>query len=123
MKKREFLDLEQRKKVWIVLSDLFLDTDTKLFHENIIKVLVASPYNIGELKNIMLNEVHPVCRWNLINPIGEWAGFDEEWLVGEILKEPSILSKVWIKTIGKLSIWSYLEWRKILKEIKYRRTN
>ena len=118
-KKRNFPDLEERKKVWIALSDLFLDTDTKLFHENIIKVLVVSPYDIDELKNIMLNEVYPVCGWNLLSVAGEWAGFDQECLVDEILKEPSILSKVWIKTIGKLSMWNYLEWRKILKEIKY----
>ncbi len=122
-KKRHFADLAERKKVWIALSDLFLDTDTSIFHENIVKALLASPYSIEELKKIMLYEVYPVCRWNLFSLAGEWAGFDEEWLVEKISKQKNVLSLVWISTVGKLSIASHLGWYKIIKEIKYRRAN
>lgn len=123
MKERVFTDLEQRKLVWIALSDLFLDTDTTTFHENIVKALLASPYSVEELKQIMLNEVYPVLRWNLICVAGEWSGFDEDLLVEKIQKRPNTFSYIWTNTVGKLSVASDIEWRKILKEIKYRRAN
>ena len=123
MSKRNFSDLEERKKVWIALSDLFLDTDTSIFHENIVKALLASPYSVVELKSIMLHEVYPVCRWNLLNVAGEWVGFDEEWLVEKISKQRNVLSLIWVNIVGRISLVSHQGWYKIIKEIKYRRAN
>jgi len=123
MSKRSFKDLAGRKKVWIALSDLFLDTDTTIFHENIITELSASTYSIKELKKIMLFEVYPVCRWNLLSIAGEWAGFDDDWLIKKIQNRPSYTSLIWTKTVGRLSVLCSLSWRKIIQEIKYRRAN
>lgn len=120
---KTFPDLAERKKVWIALSDLFLDTDTSIFHENIVKALLASPYSIAEIEKIMLYEVYPVCRWNLLSIAGEWAGFDEKWLVEKIHERKNMLSLLWINTVGRLSLTSDFGWQKIIKEIKYRRSN
>lgn len=123
MKNKKFTDLVERKKVWLALSDLFLDTDTSIFYANIVKVLLASTYSIEELKKIMLFEVYPVCRWNLLCVAGEWEGFDEEWLVEKISKQRNVISLIWVYTIGRLSLASHMGWQRIIKEIKYRRAN
>ncbi len=123
MVKRIFTDIEERKKVWIALSDLFLDTDTSTFHENLVKVLLVSPYSIEEINKIMLFEIYPVCRWNLLSIAAEWAGFDEDWLVEKMHKKRNVLSLIWINTVGRLSLVSHFGWQKIIREIKYRRAN
>lgn len=79
-------DLEHRRPVWIALSDLFLDTDTSLSRSWRVEILAESPYSIDELEKILADEVYPVCRWNLINPAGEWADFDLKRLEQSILQ-------------------------------------
>ena len=39
-----------------------------------------------EMEKILLNEVGPVLAFNLYDIAGEWAGFDENWLVDKIQK-------------------------------------
>ncbi len=79
-------DLELRKAVWLAFSDLFLDTDVTLFYDNIVNVCAASGYSIDELAAMLKNEVAPACAFNLQQITGEWAGFDENWLFGRIIK-------------------------------------
>ena len=79
-------DLQHRRPVWEALSDLFLDTDTSLSREWRVEILAASPYSVEELQEILLKEVTPICRWNLVCIAGEWAGFDQEWLEKRILR-------------------------------------
>lgn len=88
---------EQRQAVWIALSDLFLDTDVAIFYDNIVKNCAESPYNLHELEAILNHEVAPVCYSNLLDIAGDWAGFDEQWLVQTIMQyleeKPSLLQK------------------------------
>lgn len=77
-------NLEERIKIWVALSDLFLDTDVTPFYESISRVCAESNYSADELKYILLSEVAPVCGINLLSVAGEWTGFDEEWLVDNI---------------------------------------
>lgn len=79
-------DLENRRPVWDALSSLFLDTDTSLSREWRAKLLSASPYSLEQLQYILVDEVYPICRWNLLSVAGEWAGFDLAWLEGKILR-------------------------------------
>jgi hypothetical protein len=46
-----------------------------------------SGYEVEELREIYLFEVAPVVFPNLLSIAGEWAGFDEEWLVQEVTKQ------------------------------------
>jgi hypothetical protein len=52
-----------------------------------------SGYKIEELREIYLFEVAPVLFPNLLSIAGEWAGFDEEWLVHEVMKQTNRLSR------------------------------
>jgi len=66
------------------MSDLFLDTDVRIWYPHIAKALAESPYPIDELTGIFKREVAPITGSNLLVVAGEWAGFDEEWLVSRI---------------------------------------
>ncbi len=80
-------DIEQRKPVWIALADLFLDTDVTLNYPYIIRICSESPYSIETLRSILYEEVAPVVSINLLSITGEWAGFNEQWLIKEITKQ------------------------------------
>ncbi len=78
-------DLERRRTVWGVLSELYLDTELdERDNERIAGVLVASGYGAGQLEEILYRELHPVLHANLLSVAGEWAGFDLEWLEEQI---------------------------------------
>ena len=51
-------------------------------------ILAGSSYTEANLLSILWEEVHPVCLPNLLNPAGEWAAFDLEWLTDQILMLP-----------------------------------
>ena len=78
-------ELDARIPVWIALSELYLDTDVTLSYEYIVRALAASPYSLEQLHEILMYDVHPALYPNLLNMLGEWAGFDETWLVERIL--------------------------------------
>lgn len=79
-------DLENRRPVWSALAALFLDTDPAATLASRARTLAESPYAAAELEQVLLCEVLPVCRANLVSPAGEWAGFDDGWLEARILE-------------------------------------
>jgi hypothetical protein len=105
-------DIESRRPVWQALSDLFLDTDTSLSREWRVRELAKSPYSIEELEEILVTEVYPACRGNLLSIAGEWAGFDMEWLGGKIQSRAnSSLKVLHAFNIGRLTVHASPEWR------------
>ena len=79
-------DLERRRPVWDALSSFFLDTELDdLQHQEIAALIVASGYSPSEIQTILWNEVYPVVADNLRSMVGEWDGFDLDWLQEEIL--------------------------------------
>jgi hypothetical protein len=77
-------DDDARIPIWNALSDLYLDTDVTLSHDHIVRTLAASPYSLDELHEMLMYDVHPALYRNLMSVAGEWAGFDEAWLVERI---------------------------------------
>lgn len=77
-------DRDARIPVWIALSELYLDTDVSVFHDAIAETLAASPYSVDDLRDILMDDVHPALHANLMLVAGEWAGFDEAWLIERI---------------------------------------
>lgn len=77
-------DRDARIPVWIALSELYLDTDVSVFHDAIADTLAASPYSVDDLRDILMDDVHPALHANLMSVAGEWAGFDEAWLIERI---------------------------------------
>jgi hypothetical protein len=79
--------LETRKKIWIALSELYLDTElTREDFDRISNTFLHSGLELSDIKKIDLLEVFPVLQTNLLSVAGVWAGFDEEWLLSECTK-------------------------------------
>ena len=113
------VDVESRRPVWAALSELFLDTNLDSADVNrIAKALASSPYSLDELDQILLWEVYPACRSNMLSIAGEWAGFDPEWLESRILRGPSSLVRMWTGTVGRLGMFSSVSWRRIKQGVK-----
>jgi hypothetical protein len=75
----------QRLKVWSALSNLFLDNELQeTDREFICNQLAQTSYTLSEIERILWNELYPILKYNLISVAGEWAGFDEEWLLANI---------------------------------------
>ena len=89
-----------RRPVWIAMSDLFLDTDVRLWYSKVARILAESPFTSEQLEAIFMGEVAPVAEVNLLSPSGEGKGFDEHWLVtritarlGQKLRLPSFIAR------------------------------
>jgi len=112
-------DLQNRRRVWEALSSLFLDTDTSLCRPWRAERLAESPYSLGELEQILIDEVYPVCRSNLLSIAGEWAGFDPEWLERRILRRlGSVFRPLHRINLGRLTVHLSSEWRCTKTEIE-----
>ena len=73
--------IAERLPVWEALSEFFLDTDLQPDdYVCIARKLAATTYTENEIEEILVCEVCPVCRWNMLWIAGEWAGFDRAWL-------------------------------------------
>lgn len=105
-------DLVNRRPVWEALSDLFLDTDVSLSRTWRVSLLAASPYSVDELEKILIDEVYPICKYNLLSVAGEWEGFDQTRLEERILRRiGSPLRRLsWFNT-GRLTVARSPEWR------------
>ncbi|MBK8010306.1 MAG: hypothetical protein IPK13_03100 [Deltaproteobacteria bacterium] len=80
-------DLAQRRRVWAILSELYLDTElSDRDYEGMAAALVETGYSPGQLEEILYRELHPVLHHNLLCVAGEWVAFDLEWLEAEILR-------------------------------------
>ena len=87
-------ELAIRRLVWVAMSELFLDTDVRLWYAATARVLADSPFSIDELAVIFKNEVAPVVGWNLLSVVGVWDGFDEDWLVSRIAPRAGVQFKL-----------------------------
>ncbi len=77
--------IDERMPVWDALSEFFLDTELQPEqHERIARVLAASRYSEKELDEILVYEVYPACKWNLLCVAGEWGGFHPDWIKEKI---------------------------------------
>jgi len=81
-------DLARRRPVWVAISDLCLDTEiTDETIHHIARTIREQGYSAAEAEEIAFHEVFPALHPNMLSPAGEWAGFNEEWLVNQILQK------------------------------------
>jgi hypothetical protein len=74
-------EIEARAPVWEAFSEFFLDTELGAEdHERIARLLARTRFPVDELEAILVHEVRPVCRGNLLSVAGEWQGFDPDWI-------------------------------------------
>ena len=96
---KEALNIEERKPIWIALSDFYLDTELQASDfRHIAFKIIESPYSFEKVKEINKYEVFPILQPNLMSVAGEWAGFDEKWLVDSIME--SLAKRNIAKKIG-----------------------
>lgn len=111
-------DLASREPVWEALSDMFLDTDVSISRQWRAEQLAESPYSIEQLEFILVDEVYPVCKYNLLSIAGEWSGFDPVWLKAKILSRlGSSLRFLHGLNLGRLTVHVSSEWRATKKAI------
>lgn len=105
-------DLAARRPVWEALSELFLDTDVSVGRQWRIERLAASPYEVDEIEHILVDEVYPVCKYNLLSVAGVWDGFDLPWLEAQILKRLRSRLRPWHRlSLGRRVMGRSSEWR------------
>ena len=79
-------EIERRRPVWDSLSSFFLDTELDdEQRRHIAENIVASGYSPPEIQTILWEEIFPVLESNLRNFLGEWDGFDLDWMQQQIL--------------------------------------
>ncbi|PZQ17427.1 MAG: hypothetical protein DI564_06385 [Rhodanobacter denitrificans] len=79
-------DVALREPVWQAYARLYLDADYRRELRAAAREAAASGYTEAELRAILLHEVHPVLRSNLVATAGVWDGFDPAWLRARILR-------------------------------------
>ncbi|MDR4891475.1 hypothetical protein OH816_04880 [Chryseobacterium sp. CFS7] len=79
---------------------MYLDTELQEWQfQYITGIFLKSPFNLEKIKKIDQYEVFPVLFSNLLNPAGEWAGFEEKRLVKNIMTWMEFRSKLDILAI------------------------
>ncbi|MEO0374565.1 MAG: hypothetical protein AAF329_08070 [Cyanobacteria bacterium P01_A01_bin.17] len=113
-------ELEQRSPVWDALSELFLDTERQPYnHQWIANTLAESDYTEEELERILRHEVAPILGTNLLSVAGEWQGFDQNWLVTQILQRSQ--SRLCLPSITGALIVRSDEWKWIVRLVRAKR--
>jgi hypothetical protein len=92
------LRLDARRKVWVAISDLFLDAETRRALPRIARELAASGFTKAQLERILAYEAIPEFGGNLLHFMGEWAVLD--------LNEESLTRRA-LCTPGRLSRWRW----------------
>lgn len=93
--------LNQRIPIWIALSEFYLDTELEESDFNrIANRIIESPYSFEDVKKKNKYEIFPILQPNLLDVAGEWAGFDEVWLIDSIhksIEKRNVIKKVIIE--------------------------
>jgi hypothetical protein len=105
--------IEQRKLIWIALSELYLDTELSTNDlDRLAAVFKRYGFELDEIRAIDLFEVFPVLQPNLLNVAGEWVGFEEEWFVTECQKRLDRRSNAIYRLRCHFFNWMYYWMRK-----------
>jgi hypothetical protein len=106
-------EIEHRLPLWRALSDLFLDTELdEVTYRHIARVVVEAGTAPQEIDRILWDEVFPALADNLRIVAGEWAGFDDDWLV----KRVTGVSNGSIASLGTGGLISVGDTRKIIAD-------
>lgn len=103
----------RRVAVWTAMAEHFLDTETR--HEIPLTALacIEAGLSIEQASATWQDEITPVLCVNLFSVAGEWAGWDEKWLVesverqrqGSVLPGPCRWLRYWLAGAGVHGVW------------------
>ena len=99
------VDIKTRHKVWLALSEFYLDTQLmKEDFERIALIFRHSGLELQTIKKIDKYEVFPILQPNLSGVAGEWLGFDEGWLFENCEKQIEKQNNWFYK--AKINLWN-----------------
>lgn len=103
------MNIEERKPIWLALSNFYLDTELQdADFRYMARKILESPYSFEKVKEIDKYEVFPVLQYNLMDVAGVWAGFKEKWLVDKI--QQSLSKRTPAKKIEIEASYLALKW-------------
>ncbi|MFS4493690.1 hypothetical protein [Maribacter sp. 2308TA10-17] len=118
------INIEERRPIWIALSDLYIDNELQDYDfKYISQKIKASPYSLEQIKQIDKEEVFPVLHTNLLTVAGIWTGFQEEWLITEIMRK--LEKRNFLSRLMNGIMYAFLKsmqkdnWRKIETMLKH----
>lgn len=118
-------EIERRLPVWVILSELFLDTSFDgADYDRMADQLERSSFPVAEIERILREDVSPAFSWNLLQAAGEWAGWHEDdvrKIVASSVKRRSTpgMTALFKKLITPRIIPS--DWTEIARRIESRR--
>jgi len=77
----------RRVAVWEALAEHFLDTETRHHIPRTALECVQAGLSPEEARAVWHCEVWPALSFNLVDPAGEWAGWNRGWLVQRVLEK------------------------------------
>lgn len=77
-------NVSERERLWLALSDLFLDSENRGELPRLAFAALSSGFGWEVVDHIYLEEVAPVAGPNLLELAGEWGGFPPDWLFEQI---------------------------------------
>lgn len=122
-------EIEKRRPLWIVLSELWLDTE--LAEDDLLRiarVMAESDLSLDELRQVYLVEVAPVVSPNLWAVAGVWNEFDQEWLCSKILENlrsrPRLAKfRAWFPITRMMMLYATEHhWEKLVKLVREMRS-
>ncbi|MBI1921550.1 MAG: hypothetical protein HYS23_10795 [Geobacter sp.] len=111
-------DIESRKEIWRVMQYLWMDTDPNDMIDSISVACAKSCYKINEIEAIYWNEVWPAVKFNRQQVIGEWVGFDIEWLSKRILEVNQFGKPLPIKFFDLYTWWWWIKLKRKIEKIR-----
>ena len=75
--------------VWVSMADHFLDTESRQDLPLTALCCVQAGLSPAQAREIWQHEVSPAVGFNLFSVVGEWAGWDRDWLIERIARARS----------------------------------
>lgn len=75
---------QTREQVWTAMAEHFLDTETRHRLPYTAWVCVEARLTTEAAYAIWCREIIPVVGFNLCDVAGEWAGWDDTWLIEQV---------------------------------------
>jgi hypothetical protein len=96
---------QEERQAYMILSELFLDTEhTPLKLHFLSRSLRGLGIPTATLQHMLRHDLFPILYPNLLSITGEWAGFDEDWLLQKVQDRRSGVGG-WMKSIVDGVAW------------------
>ena len=82
-----------REDVWEALAGQFLDTETRHEIPRAALLCVENGMTCEDAFEAWAYEVTPALYWNVWSVVGEWAGWDRDWLLAQIRRHRTTASR------------------------------